>query len=721
MSIKKGYKVIAGAPIEPVWGTISGDITDQADLQAALAEKVGANSPAFIGTPTAPTPPVGSYDDRIATTSYVQQAIESVDGLPSQTGHNGQFLTTNGSSASWATVDVLPSQSGQSGKFLTTNGTTASWSDLTGVVKLNGGGTQQTIQLTSGSGTTPLGVKSMSTGSYISFSGTGGWLGSYGVTSTKQPTFYNGTSYTLAFKDELGDITSLTTITKTSAVAAINELNSNALKTKTVIQNMNTHGRVDRLWFSEIHDVLYKADRRFTITGTGFTTFDETRLFNGSFEDYNTKLEAGNTGVIEISGSSITGIYRSGYIFVSFYSSWSPHTADQVAITIENTGGNVATLTPEAWETKGSGASSYVTVVRAEVPSLSTANAISKITITITNSGSGDICPTEIEYFLSRPSSIELIPAVTKYGNNTIYGNLTVDSIIKSGGTASQFLKANGTVDSTAYAPLASPALTGTPTTPTATAGTNTTQIATTEFVQTAINSIDALPTQAGNNGKFLTTDGTNASWATVDVLPSQSGQSGKFLTTNGTSASWTNITADSEVEWATQGTTTYQQIKDWSDDNKIVKVKYQNVIYTLTALTSTSSTLKAYFNSSDEKNDQLKCLEVQAPISNPDSGIWFSTAHYIQDRIPAGTSGNIVTYTGTAGSVGSATINDIVPSQSGNSGKVLTTNGTAVSWATADGLPDQTGQSGKFLTTNGTTASWAESSGSTITYWYDD
>lgn len=34
------------------------------------------------------------------------------------------------------------------------------------------------------------------------------------------------------------------------------------------------------------------------------------------------------------------------------------------------------------------------------------------------------------------------------------------------------------------YAPLASPALTGTPTAPTATAGTNTTQIATTEFVQ---------------------------------------------------------------------------------------------------------------------------------------------------------------------------------------------------------------------------------------------
>lgn len=42
--------------------------------------------------------------------------------------------------------------------------------------------------------------------------------------------------------------------------------------------------------------------------------------------------------------------------------------------------------------------------------------------------------------------------------------------------------------DLSVYAPLASPAFTGTPTAPTAASGTNTTQIATTAFVQTAIN-----------------------------------------------------------------------------------------------------------------------------------------------------------------------------------------------------------------------------------------
>ena len=57
-----------------------------------------------------------------------------VDSLPSQSGNSGKFLTTNGSTASWATVqgggDSLPDQTGQSGKFLTTNGSTASWADI---------------------------------------------------------------------------------------------------------------------------------------------------------------------------------------------------------------------------------------------------------------------------------------------------------------------------------------------------------------------------------------------------------------------------------------------------------------------------------------------------------------------------------------------------------------------------------------------------------------
>ena len=46
------------------------------------------------------------------------------------------------------------------------------------------------------------------------------------------------------------------------------------------------------------------------------------------------------------------------------------------------------------------------------------------------------------------------------------------------------------------------------------------------------------------------------------------------------------------------------------------------------------------------------------------------------------------------------------IPSQTGNSGKVLTTDGSSISWGL--GLPSQTGNSGKYLTTDGTNSSWA-------------
>lgn len=49
--------------------------------------------------------------------------------LPDQTGHSGEFLTTDGTDASWAAVESLPTQTGNAGKFLTTDGTDASWSD----------------------------------------------------------------------------------------------------------------------------------------------------------------------------------------------------------------------------------------------------------------------------------------------------------------------------------------------------------------------------------------------------------------------------------------------------------------------------------------------------------------------------------------------------------------------------------------------------------------
>lgn len=70
-------------------------------------------------------------------------------------------------------------------------------------------------------------------------------------------------------------------------------------------------------------------------------------------------------------------------------------------------------------------------------------------------------------------------------------------------------------IDLSIYAPLASPALTGTPTAPTATSGTSTTQIATTAFVQDAISDkVDV----TGDTMTGILTAQNNTSYTTKQV-----------------------------------------------------------------------------------------------------------------------------------------------------------------------------------------------------------
>jgi hypothetical protein len=89
--------------------------------------------------------------------------------------------------------------------------------------------------------------------------------------------------------------------------------------------------------------------------------------------------------------------------------------------------------------------------------------------------------------------------------------------------------KLDTTTAASTYAPLASPALTGTPTAPTPATSDDSTKIATTEYVQNvAMNT--ALPGQTGNAGKFVKTDGTNASWAYAGIATVNSS-----ITTNAT------------------------------------------------------------------------------------------------------------------------------------------------------------------------------------------
>lgn len=70
---------------------------------ATTAFAMNMQSPAFVGAPTAPTAAPGTNTTQLATTAFVvQQAFSAA--LPAQTGHSGQFLKTDGTTASWVVV-----------------------------------------------------------------------------------------------------------------------------------------------------------------------------------------------------------------------------------------------------------------------------------------------------------------------------------------------------------------------------------------------------------------------------------------------------------------------------------------------------------------------------------------------------------------------------------------------------------------------------------------
>lgn len=121
--------IFIGVPTAPTAaaGTNTTQIATTAFVYANFAASA---SPAFTGTPTAPTAAVGTNTTQIATTAFVQQTAFN-NQLPLQTGNAGKFITTDGTTASWAAVpNEIPSQTGQSGKYLTTDGTTTSWGAL---------------------------------------------------------------------------------------------------------------------------------------------------------------------------------------------------------------------------------------------------------------------------------------------------------------------------------------------------------------------------------------------------------------------------------------------------------------------------------------------------------------------------------------------------------------------------------------------------------------
>ena len=115
---------------------LTGPITSVGNA-TSIASQTGTGTKFVMDTsPTLVTPNIGvaTATSINGTTIPSSKTLVATDStayvVPSQTGNSGKYLTTDGTTSSWASVDALPSQTGNSGKYLTTNGTSASWSTI---------------------------------------------------------------------------------------------------------------------------------------------------------------------------------------------------------------------------------------------------------------------------------------------------------------------------------------------------------------------------------------------------------------------------------------------------------------------------------------------------------------------------------------------------------------------------------------------------------------
>jgi hypothetical protein len=134
--LESGTQTLTGKTINLASNTL---VATSAQMAAAVTDETGtgalvfANSPALTGVPTVPTATPGTNTTQIASTAFVTAAAFAAT-LPLQTGNADRFITTDGTSASWAFV---PLTSGVTGTLPVANGGSGATS-LTGVVKGNG-------------------------------------------------------------------------------------------------------------------------------------------------------------------------------------------------------------------------------------------------------------------------------------------------------------------------------------------------------------------------------------------------------------------------------------------------------------------------------------------------------------------------------------------------------------------------------------------------------
>ena len=248
---------------------------------------------------------------------------------------------------------------------------------------------------------------------------------------------------TLATKTELAWYLPLTSKAVANGVASLDKnakVPENQLPDKKIILNNDVLLEdafsilgVKKIYHQKLDDSLYCADKRFSVTLENFTS-DSSYLFDGNNDTY-VSLPKGQTGSILIEGNyNIGGGYPYGYIYVLFFYGCGLRDISNITCRIYQNwpGHNVGWVTLNAEEVQSQrypDVSKSIGIVRFENKQY---YGIEKIELTLKNTeGTSSVEGTDLRVssvcLFKRRTNLGNLPVMTKWGNDTIYGNLTIN------------------------------------------------------------------------------------------------------------------------------------------------------------------------------------------------------------------------------------------------------------------------------------------------------
>jgi hypothetical protein len=489
-------------------------------------------SPAFTGNPTAPTPTLSDNDTSIATTAFVKG-----QGYLTSASLSG-YATESWVTAGFAPIAAGLPSNGAEGQILVKQSATAydaEWQDnfateLRMPARNETGSTLTkgtVVYISGGAGNKPLLSKALATSDATSAQ-------TMGIVTADISNNHNGdvtirgqlkgldtSAFAVGTQLYLSGTTAGTyTSTKPSAPTHL-------VYVGIVVRSNSTEGAIEvavqnGYELDELHDVALSSEANNDLLAyESSTNLWKNKTFSAlglltsatAASTYAPIASPTFTGTVTIpAGASITGYLTttdaaSTYQTIAGMSSYL--TTSAAASTYYPLSGNPSgfltssSLTgyaTESWVTTALG--SYLTTSAASATYLTQANAATSY-YPLSSNPAGYLTSAPVTSVAGRTGAITL-------SNTDISGLGTLATVNDAPSDGSQYARKNGawdvvtgggssyitsvssplavssgnlTVDLSAYAPLASPALSGTPTAPTASLGTNTTQIATTAFV----------------------------------------------------------------------------------------------------------------------------------------------------------------------------------------------------------------------------------------------